>query len=164
MDDLISRQAAIEALWKALYEYEDKTEKQFIDSEELDVADWIQHRIFVQNMNDIDRQTILNLPSAQPEPCEDAVSRKAVYDAMVEKGQRSRRYKLGEIWELNGTEIREALDTVPSVTPEQKRGKWINGYCSECGKHAPFWAMASTYYESSFCPNCGADMRGEQDG
>lgn len=58
------------------------------------------------------------LPSAQPEPCDDAVSRKAVYEAMVEKGQHSRRYKLGEIWELNGDEIREALDTVPSAQPE----------------------------------------------
>ena len=67
MDDLISRQAAIDALWKALYEYEDKTEKQFQESEDLDVGDWILHRIFVQNMSDIDRQTILNLPSAQPE-------------------------------------------------------------------------------------------------
>ena len=67
MDDLISRPVAIEALWKALYEYEDVTEKQFIESEELDVGDWFQHRIFVQNMSDIDRQTILALPSAQPE-------------------------------------------------------------------------------------------------
>jgi len=67
MDDLISRQAAIDALWKALYEYEDKTEKQFQESEDLDVRVWIGHRIFVQNMNDIDRQTILNLPSVQPE-------------------------------------------------------------------------------------------------
>ena len=67
MDDLISRQALIDALWKALYEYEDKTEKQFQESEDLDVGDWILHRIFVQNMSDIDRQTILNLPSAQPE-------------------------------------------------------------------------------------------------
>ena len=67
MNDLISRQAAIDALWKALYEYEDKTEKQFQESEDLDVGDWILHRIFVQNMSDIDRQTILNLPSAQPE-------------------------------------------------------------------------------------------------
>lgn len=66
-NDCISRQAAIDALWKALYEYEDKTEKQFQASEDLDVGDWIGHRIFVQNMNDIDRQTILNLPSAQPE-------------------------------------------------------------------------------------------------
>lgn len=66
-DDTISRQAAIDALWKTLYEYEDETEKQFLESEELDVGEWIGHRIFVQNMNDIDRQTILNLPSAQPE-------------------------------------------------------------------------------------------------
>lgn len=64
--DLISRQAAIEALWKALHDYEDKTEKQFQESDELDVWDWINHREFVQCMNDIDRATILNLPSAQP--------------------------------------------------------------------------------------------------
>ena len=63
--DMISRRVAIDALWKALYEYEDETEKQFLESEELDVGEWIGHRIFVQNMNDIDRQTILNLPSAQ---------------------------------------------------------------------------------------------------
>lgn len=68
MSDLIDRQAAIEALWKALYEYEDKTEKQFQESEDLDVGDWISHRCFVQNMSDIDRQTILKLPSAEPEP------------------------------------------------------------------------------------------------
>ena len=67
MNDLISRKAAIDALWKALYEYEDKTEKQFLESEELDIADWFQHRIFVQKMSDIDRQTLLALPSAQPE-------------------------------------------------------------------------------------------------
>ena len=65
MDDTISRRAAIDALWKALYEYEDDTEKKFQESEELDVGDWFQHRIFVQNMSGIDIQTILNLPSAQ---------------------------------------------------------------------------------------------------
>lgn len=47
--------------------------------------------------------------------------------------------------------------------PERKKGKWIDGKCSNCGEHAPFWSMASTYYESNFCPNCGADMRGEKD-
>ena len=71
--DMISRQAAIDALWKSLYEYEDKTEKQFKESEELDIYDWIEHRIFVQNMSDIDRQTLLDLPPAHPEqrwiPC-----------------------------------------------------------------------------------------------
>ena len=70
-NDCISREAAIDALWKALYEYEDKTEKQFLESEELDVANWFQHRIFVQNMSDIDRQTILNLPSVTPKASKD---------------------------------------------------------------------------------------------
>lgn len=38
-------------------------------------------------------------------------------------------------------------------------GKWEEGICSECGEHAPYWPMASTYHASAFCPNCGADMR-----
>lgn len=67
MVDLISRQAALNALWQALYEYEAKTEKQFQESDDLDIGDWIEHKIFVQNMNDIDRRTILSLPSALPE-------------------------------------------------------------------------------------------------
>lgn len=67
MNNLIDRQMAINALWKALFDYEDKTEKQFQESEELDIDDWISgHRSFVQNMNDIDRQTIFNLPLAKP--------------------------------------------------------------------------------------------------
>ena len=66
-NDTIYRQAAIDALWKALFKYEDDTEKQFQESDELDLSEWMVHRIFVQNMSDIDRQTILNLPSAQPE-------------------------------------------------------------------------------------------------
>ena len=67
MSDLINREEAIDALWKALYEYEDKTEKQFQESEDLDIWDWMVHRIFVQNMSDIDRQTLLDLPSVQLE-------------------------------------------------------------------------------------------------
>lgn len=108
MSNLIDRQAAIDALWKALYEYEDKTEKQFQESEDLDLKDWILHRIFVQNMNDIDRQTILNLPSAQPEPCEDAVSRKAV------------QYLLAHfVNEDKYNDACEGLKHLPSVTPKQ---------------------------------------------
>ena len=70
-EDCISRQAAIDALWKALYEYEDKTEKQFQESEDLDIRDWCVHRIFVQNMNDIDRQTLLDLPPQSGSKCAD---------------------------------------------------------------------------------------------
>lgn len=67
MRELIYKQEAIDVLWKAMYEYEDKMEKQFIESDDLDIEEWILHRIFVQNMNDIDRKAILDLPSAEPD-------------------------------------------------------------------------------------------------
>lgn len=67
--DLIDRQAAVDALWKTLFDYEDKTEKQFQETDDLDIGEWMVHRIFVQNMSDIDRQTILNLPSVEPTLC-----------------------------------------------------------------------------------------------
>ena len=67
MDVLISRQAAIDAINKAF------------------------ERVFAwDGTSPLGDKVLENVPSAQPEPCEDAVSRKAVYDAMVEKGQHSR--------------------------------------------------------------------------
>lgn len=91
-EDMIYRHAAIDALWKALFEYEDKTEKQFLESDELDLSDWMIHRIFVQNMSDIDRETILNLPSAQPEqqwmPCSEKLPEEdGLYLVTTSKGQ-----------------------------------------------------------------------------
>lgn len=55
---------------------------------------------------------------------DDLISRQAAEMALIEKGQHSRRYKWGEIWELNGLEIREVLDNLPSVQPKEKTGKW----------------------------------------
>lgn len=48
----------------------------------------------------------------------DLVSRGEVLDALIEKGQKSKRYKWGESWELNLTEIKEAVESVPSVYSE----------------------------------------------
>ena len=54
--------------------------------------------------------------------------------------------------------LAQLIDAQPTVEP--KKGKWIDGYCSECGEHAPYWAMASAYHTTDFCPSCGSDMRG----
>lgn len=92
---------------------------------------------------------------------DDLISRQAAEMALIEKGQHSRRYKWGEIWELNGLEIREVLDNLPSVQPKEKTGHWNTeiGYdiertvmCDQCRKMA--------YEPSNYCPNCGAKMEG----
>ena len=53
----------------------------------------------------------------------DLVARGDILDALIEKGQKSKRYKLGENWELNLSEIKEAVESVPSAEPEHKNQK-----------------------------------------
>ena len=67
------------------------------------------------------------------------------------------------------TEVRDRLKALPSAQPERKTGRWIphededgehyGDKCSECGE----WYVMP-YGKTNFCPNCGADMRGESDG
>ena len=65
--------------------------------------------------------------------------------------------------------IQRILD-IPSAEPERKTGKWIKhenptlGHCMkifyECS--VCHIAVGCEYFvRRSFCPNCGADMRGE---
>ena len=79
---------------------------------------------------------------------DDLISRKAVELAMIEKGQNSKRYRLGETWELNGEEIREALATIPSVEPEQ--------IVLDVDIRANGWNAKSAI---RFCPTCGRRIR-----
>ena len=55
----------------------------------------------------------------------------------------------------------------PTIEPERKTGQWITNEtsinCSKC-KHCA-WSRRSFEHvvrSFNFCPNCGADMRGEQ--
>ena len=91
------------------------------------------------------------------------LSKKEILLAIVEKGQSSRRYKLGEIWELNFEEIREALDDVPAADVRPVvRGSWewemyqYTPHCSICGGDGLRGPANGPRFK--FCPHCGAKM------
>ena len=59
------------------------------------------------------------------------------------------------------------IANAPTIEPERKRGKWIwdnktvfeRCRCSECG----YFRQLKIPEPDCFCPNCGSDMRGEQE-
>ena len=105
MDDLISRQAAIDALDGEI-EITGRTNAEAVKGYVRLVKDRLER-----------------LPSAQPEPCEDAVSRKAVKDGFVEMcnlicpyTEKQRHTMCGSC--LLGTAF-DVLEATPPVTPKQ---------------------------------------------
>lgn len=65
-------------------------------------------------------------------------------------------------------------DIAPTIQPERKKGEWLpdnnNAYemrfvCSCCKESEVVPTIGFTKYSPlwDFCPNCGADMRGEKD-
>lgn len=63
--------------------------------------------------------------------------------------------------------VLEVVEEQPSVTPEQKRGKWIpviNGRggheCSLCHNYAPSY-LSGNEWLTDYCPTCGVRMEGE---
>lgn len=74
-----------------------------------------------------------------------------------------------EEWAVTVNAARQAIAQMPTIEP--KKGKWIKhsighehtpwGFdCSECGE----WLVVGEEIvkKYNYCPNCGADMRGEQ--
>lgn len=89
---------------------------------------------------------------------QDAVSRMSDLLLMELKGQRL------PTW----NEVYRAMNDIPSAEPERQKGEWIYDgkrgrfpacKCSICGHYENAdWALLQGV---NYCPNCGADMRGE---
>lgn len=95
------------------------------------------------------------------EPMSDLISRQAAIDAIEILLEQSEDDEHDKTWNnaIRGS-INAVKHHVPSAQP-QRTGRWIDGKCNRCGTHAPYWAMASTYYLSEYCPHCGARMEDE---
>ena len=71
---------------------------------------------------------------------------------------------------INREDTLDEIENLPSVTPTERTGHWIekedfNGDtyydCSECGESFCLIDGTPTDNLYNFCPNCGADMRGD---
>lgn len=110
--------------------------------------------------DDLSEALDMAIEALEQEPCEDAISRQAVDDAICEYSRSC---------DVNYGQIMEYIEKLPSVTPKQRTGHWIeNTYelsrefwdstteCSVCG-YKLGGAMPN------FCPNCGAKMAESED-
>ena len=108
------------------------------------------------------------IEALETEPCEDCISRAKVNDIIVNV--------------LEHTDCKDEyidrvllnIDQLPSVQPERPKGEWLvtdayphNVYCSVCHEryaqtHWAVWKDEEFPLPRNYCPNCGADMRGEE--
>jgi hypothetical protein len=137
-------------------EEERKSTKDYIDSISkptgLQFDDIYEELDFVQPHKKI---------SVKLQPCEDCISRQAAINTVV--------FECGE-WAGLAKEISKQFQQLPPVTPQPKTGHWEyvqydynpnlgNWHCSECrGICTEMHSIEDAY---NYCPNCGADMRGE---
>ena len=172
MDDLISRQQAIDAI--------EKTKSAISEDGERYVA-----KINAQ-------QNIALLPSAQLELDSEALihtiemgitatNSNDIYSLGMRNGMRWCKSLIDGVepkFEDYVTSVDDWKE-LPSTQPERKQGRWIykkineytsRTYCSECGKSALFICVSDDYYgnrqhgetiKTKFCPNCGAKMESE---
>ena len=73
-----------------------------------------------------------------------------------------------EHWNIY-SELHDMISTLPSAQPERKKGKWVKiGHwgrsykCNQCGNYLDFDGVNAGRGSANFCPNCGADMRGDK--
>ena len=157
MSDLISRQAAIDAIG----EKSDEIFKTKQKGATYPHDDFFQGMAYAENV-------VKQLPPANNSEIpnsSDTISRAKAIEALDKRFDSIPMEQTSEILML-----RKDLRELPPAQPERIRGRWISAdaifggepfYCSECGENTRDTVMGKPRW--NFCPNCGADMRGEQD-
>ena len=87
----------------------------------------------------------------------DLISRKAAIDAVDAIGHIATMPDGDKC--IRRSAVKYTLSMLPTAQPERKVGKWTeDNACEFCG-FKPWYER--DIHTLSYCPNCGADMRGE---
>ena len=122
-----------------------------------DIVDIYEKEDMYPFLKDKEIRTIkLAIQALEQEPCEDAISRKSAINEW---------YDFCEYRRDEDDDMEDRLNELPSVQPKAKTGRWIDEKwygtdligvtCSKCG------VVESRF--SEYCPNCGAEMKGDKD-
>ena len=136
MNDLISRQDAVNEIHKYFVAEIDKTPTEIDEDGDELYADMPTVNSLLACNKELSKR-IKSLPSAQP--IGDLVSRQAVLSLF------SNSFYSG---------LAEQINALPSAPDSRRRGEWVDNHngtfvCDQCGcKHS----------KSNFCPNCGTRM------
>jgi hypothetical protein len=140
-EDVISRQSAISLASDLKHDLPDD--------------DRLADMVMAHNEGILDYQTQLSLlPSVNQEPCEDAISRRAVLNTI-------RDWLKTAMMADGKPTLCDSIRDLPSVTSVEKVGRWIRitdktGHfltwqCDKCGLQHKF--------STNYCSNCGAKMQ-----
>ena len=105
---------------------------------------------------------LAKLPSVNPIPCEDAISRQAVIDGLASIAKAKARSDAQK--SMMGRTM-FFVERLPSSSTE-KTGRWIDRFplkeckCSECDYliMLSFGSFSEVVKQMKYCPNCGAKM------
>lgn len=102
----------------------------------------------------------------EQEPCNDAISRKAVLDTTICEGISCNECSFNEIDGEPGCLLHARIDELPPVNPQPKTGHWIDIMVGDmpaqaCDQCNTFYPLAYTGGGHHYCPNCGAKMESE---
>lgn len=112
----------------------------------------------------MDEKIVKDSQGLAKELVNDCISRQAAIHAICRDGVRLERG--GALMITISTAKQWAVDLLgelPSAQPGRKRGKWIDDgdpfmwVCDVCGYRV------KRYNNTRYCPNCGAEMRGDAD-
>lgn len=104
----------------------------------------------------------------------DTISRQAAIDAIRKLYIAEPKINNDYVYDMAIDQADDALRTLPSAEPERKKGEWNfigdNMFvCTSCGVAYTTQQLNGLRnydtdpYAPKFCPNCGAELRGEQE-